>query len=63
MVQLATQVITEELTGTPSPVPNLKESHFHHYGVKEAVFPFKGMGPVTDSVRLTLHGMMQKTVN
>ncbi len=40
MVQLATQVITEELTGTPSPVPDLKESHFHHYGVKEAVFPF-----------------------
>lgn len=40
MVQLATQVITEELTGTPSPVPGLKESRFHHYGVKEAVFPF-----------------------
>jgi carbamoyl-phosphate synthase large subunit len=40
MVQLATQVITEELTGIPSPVPNLKESKFHHYGVKEAVFPF-----------------------
>ena len=40
MVQLATQVITEELTGTPSPVPALKESKFHHYGVKEAVFPF-----------------------
>ena len=40
MVQLATQVITEELTGTPSPVPGLKEHHFHHYGVKEAVFPF-----------------------
>ena len=40
MVQLATQVITEELTGIPSPVPGLKESKFHHYGVKEAVFPF-----------------------
>jgi len=40
MVQLATQVITGELTGTPSPVPALKESKFHHYGVKEAVFPF-----------------------
>ena len=40
MVQLATQVITEELTGTPSPVPQLKEKKFHHYGVKEAVFPF-----------------------
>ena len=40
MVQLAPQVITEELTGTPSPVPQLKETKFHHYGVKEAVFPF-----------------------
>ena len=40
MVQLATEVITEELTGKPSPVPSLKESKFHHYGVKEAVFPF-----------------------
>ena len=40
MVQLATQVITEELTGTPPPVPQLKEKKFHHYGVKEAVFPF-----------------------
>ena len=40
MVQLATEVITEELTGRPSPVPGLKESKFHHYGVKEAVFPF-----------------------
>ena len=29
-----------ELTGIPSPVPGLKESKFHHYGVKEAVFPF-----------------------
>ncbi len=40
MVQLATEVITEDLTGTPSPVPSLKEKKFHHYGVKEAVFPF-----------------------
>ena len=40
MVQLATEVITEELTGRPSPVSGLKERHFHHYGVKEAVFPF-----------------------
>ena len=40
MVQLATQVITEDLTGIPSPVPALKEKKFHHYGVKEAVFPF-----------------------
>ncbi|MCI8514416.1 MAG: carbamoyl-phosphate synthase large subunit [Lachnospiraceae bacterium] len=40
MVQLATQVITSELTGQSSPVPELKEHRFSHYGVKEAVFPF-----------------------
>ena len=40
MVQLATQIITSELTGSPSPVPNLKEKKVHHHGVKEAVFPF-----------------------
>ena len=40
MVQLATQVITEDLTGTPSPVQDLKERNIRHYGVKEAVFPF-----------------------
>ncbi len=40
MVRLATQVITSELTGKASPVPELKEKAFAHCGVKEAVFPF-----------------------
>lgn len=40
MVPLATEVITAELTGRPSPVPMLREKRFHHCGVKEAVFPF-----------------------
>jgi len=40
MVKLATEIMTAQITGNPSPVPNLKESVFTHYGVKEAVFPF-----------------------
>lgn len=40
MVQLATDIMTGYLTGQPSPVPELKEKTFRHYGVKEAVFPF-----------------------
>ena len=40
MVPLATDIITSELTGRPSPVPNLKEQVIPNYGVKEAVFPF-----------------------
>ncbi len=40
MVPLATEIITSELTGKPSPVPQLKEQYIPHYGVKEAVFPF-----------------------
>ena len=40
MVKLATQIITSEFTGKPSPVPGLKDSHYNYYGVKEAVFPF-----------------------
>ncbi|MDO5423524.1 MAG: carbamoyl-phosphate synthase large subunit [Eubacteriales bacterium] len=40
MVPLATDIITSELTGRPSPVPSLKEQHIPYYGVKEAVFPF-----------------------
>ncbi|MBP3678618.1 MAG: carbamoyl-phosphate synthase large subunit, partial [Agathobacter sp.] len=40
MVPLATEIITSELTGTPSPVPELKEQEIPNYGVKEAVFPF-----------------------
>ena len=40
MVKLATEIMTAHLTGKSSPVPDLKESKFSHYGVKEAVFPF-----------------------
>ncbi len=40
MVKIATQIITSKLTGKPSPVPELKEKNYTHYGVKEAVFPF-----------------------
>ena len=40
MVPLATEIITEEITGRPSPVPALKEKHIPYYGVKEAAFPF-----------------------
>ena len=40
MVRLATQIITNELTGKESPVPALKESRYDYFGVKEAVFPF-----------------------
>ena len=49
MVKLATQIITSEITGIASPVANLKESIFTHYGVKEAVFPFN-MFPEVDPV-------------
>ena len=40
MVPLATNIITSELTGRPSPVPDLKEQNIPYYGVKEAAFPF-----------------------
>jgi carbamoyl-phosphate synthase large subunit len=40
MVPLATEIITADITGRPSPVPGLKEQHIPYYGVKEAVFPF-----------------------
>ena len=49
MVQLATEIITDELTGRPSPVPALKEKAFRHCGVKEAVFPinmFQEVDPI-----------------
>ena len=49
MVQVATDVITGEITGRPSPVPELREKTFSHYGVKEAVFPFN-MFPEVDPV-------------
>ncbi|MGN0346275.1 MAG: carbamoyl-phosphate synthase large subunit [Lachnospiraceae bacterium] len=40
MVPIATDIITSELTGRKSPVPDLKESNIPYYGVKEAAFPF-----------------------
>ncbi|MCR5835568.1 MAG: carbamoyl-phosphate synthase large subunit [Lachnospiraceae bacterium] len=40
MVPIATDIITSELTGRPSPVPALKEQDIPYYGVKEAAFPF-----------------------
>ena len=40
MVPLAIEIVTAELTGRPSPVPQLKEHKIPYYGVKEAVFPF-----------------------
>lgn len=49
MVQVATDVITSEFTGRPSPVADLHERIFSHFGVKEAVFPFN-MFPEVDPV-------------
>ena len=49
MVKLATQIIVDQLTGKPSPVQDLKNKKFAHYGVKEAVFPFN-MFPEVDPV-------------
>ena len=58
MVPLATDIITSELTGRPSPVPGLKEQVIPNYGVKEAVFPFN-MFPEVDPIlgpEMSLHG-------
>ena len=49
MVPLATEIITSEITGNPSPVPSLKEQLIPNYGVKEAVFPFN-MFPEVDPI-------------
>ena len=49
MVPLATDIITSELTGRKSPVPDLKEREIPYYGVKEAVFPFN-MFPEVDPI-------------
>ncbi len=49
MVQIATDIMTESLTGRPSPIKDLHEATFTHYGVKEAVFPFN-MFPEVDPV-------------
>ena len=40
MVTIATDIMTSELTGKPSPLPEMKEVKPKYYGVKEAVFPF-----------------------
>ncbi len=40
MVPLATEILTSELTGKPSPLHDMKHQHIPYYGVKEAVFPF-----------------------
>lgn len=47
MVPIATDIITSELTGRPSPVPALKDPIIPYCGVKEAVFPFN-MFPEVD---------------
>lgn len=47
MVHLATDIITSEMTGRPSPILHLKEQVIPNYGVKEAVFPFN-MFPEVD---------------
>jgi carbamoyl-phosphate synthase large subunit len=49
MVPIATDILTSELTGRKSPVPELKEKNIPYYGVKEAVFPFN-MFPEVDPV-------------
>ncbi len=49
MVPLATDIITADLTGRPSPVAALREQNIPYYGVKEAVFPFN-MFPEVDPI-------------
>ena len=49
MVPIATEIITDELTGRPSPIADLKERELPYFGVKEAVFPFN-MFPEVDPV-------------
>jgi carbamoyl-phosphate synthase large subunit len=49
MVPIAVEIVTGELTGNASPVPELKERHIPYYGVKEAVFPFN-MFPEVDPI-------------
>ena len=49
MVPIATDIITSELTGRPSPIPAMKERHIPYYGVKEAAFPFN-MFPEVDPI-------------
>ena len=75
MVPLATDIITSDITGRPSPVPELKEQEIPYYGVKEAVFPFnmfpevdpllgpemRSTGEVLGSVHLLWRSLLQGT--
>lgn len=47
MVPIAIDIVTSDITGRSSPVPELKERNIPYYGVKEAVFPFN-MFPEVD---------------
>ena len=49
MVPIATDIITSELTGRKSPLPELHEMTIPYYGVKEAAFPFN-MFPEVDPI-------------
>lgn len=49
MVPLATDIITADITGRPSPISGLQEQTVPYYGVKEAVFPFN-MFPEVDPI-------------
>ena len=49
MVPIATDIITADLTGKSSPLPDMKEKVIPYYGVKEAAFPFN-MFPEVDPV-------------
>ncbi len=49
MVPIATDILTSQLTGRKSPIPDLKEKNIPYFGVKEAVFPFN-MFPEVDPV-------------
>lgn len=49
MVPIAIDIVTGELTGKDSPVPDLNERNIPYYGIKEAVFPFN-MFPEVDPV-------------
>lgn len=49
MVQAATEVMMMPFTGAASPIDDLHEVKYNHYGVKEAVLPFN-MFPEVDPV-------------
>ena len=49
MVPIAIDIITGDITGRKSPVPELKQKNIPYFGVKEAVFPFN-MFPEVDPV-------------